>query len=301
MTGFVNPQAKYFNAFNLIGGIGPISFKNLLTHFKSLDIAWSTNINEFNQIGLNKSVIEQIRIKRPKINPDWEMERLLKENIDLITIQDKNYPKLLKEIYAPPALLYIKGNIEPKDEFSLGIVGTRNPSLYGHQITPLITTDLTKAGLTIISGLAKGIDTLTHQTTLNANGRTIAVLGTGIDKESIYPAINKQLAEKITEKGALISEFPIGTQPNAQNFPQRNRIISGLSLGVLVIESPERSGSLITARNALEQNREVFAIPGNILSSNSLGTNKLIKMGAKLVSKADDILEELNLSSLTKI
>ena len=301
MTDFVNLQAKYFNAFNLIGGIGPIAFKTILTHFKSLDIAWSTNINEYNQIGLNKSIIEQIRIKRPKINPDWEIERLLKENIDLITIQDKNYPKLLKEIYAPPALLYIKGNIEPNDEFSIGVVGTRNPSSYGNQITPLITTDLAKSGLTIISGLAKGIDALAHQATLNTNGRTIAVLGTGIDKKSIYPVINKQLAERITERGALISEFPIETKPNAQNFPQRNRIISGLSLGVLVIESPEKSGSLITARNALEQNRDVFAIPGNILSVNSSGTNKLIKMGAKLVSKADDIIEELNLSTLTNI
>jgi len=280
MTEFVNPQAKYFN---------------------HLSNAWSSNINEFNQIGLNKSVIEQIKIKRPKINPDWEMEKLLRENIDLITIQDKNYPKLLKEIYAPPALLYIKGNLEPNDKISIGIVGTRNPSSYGNQITPLITKDLSNFGLTIISGLAKGIDTLAHQATLNANGRTIAVLGTGIDKKSIYPAINIQLAEEITHKGALISEFPIGTQPAAQNFPQRNRIISGLSLGVLVIEASEKSGSLITARNALEQNRDVFAIPGNVFSINSLGPNKLIKMGAKLVSQANDIIEELNLSTLTKI
>ena len=301
MTEFVNPQAKYFNSFNLIEGIGPITFKKILNHFNYLSNAWSSNINEFNQIGLNKSVIEQIRIKRSKINPDWEMERLLKENINLITIQDKNYPKLLKEIYAPPALLYIKGNLEPNDKISIGIVGTRNPSSYGNQITPLITKDLSNFGLTIISGLAKGIDTLAHQATLNANGRTIAVLGTGIDKKSIYPAINIQLAEEITHKGALISEFPIGTQPAAQNFPQRNRIISGLSLGVLVIEASEKSGSLITARNALEQNRDVFAIPGNVFSINSLGPNKLIKMGAKLVSQANDIIEELNLSTLTKI
>jgi len=300
MTEFVNPQAKYFNSFNLIEGIGPITFKKILNHFNYLSNAWSSNINEFNQIGLNKSVIEQIRIKRSKINPDWEMERLLKENINLITIQDKNYPKLLKEIYAPPALLYIKGNLEPNDKISIGIVGTRNPSSYGNQITPLITKDLSNFGLTIISGLAKGIDTLAHQATLNANGRTIAVLGTGIDKKSIYPAINIQLAEEITHKGALISEFPIGTQPAAQNFPQRNRIISGLSLGVLVIEASEKSGSLITARNALEQNRDVFAIPGNVFSINSLGPNKLIKMGAKLVSQANDIIEELNLSTLTK-
>lgn len=295
MTKFVNPQAKYYNAFNLINGIGPVTFKKLLTHFESLENAWSANINEFTSLGLNRPTLEQIRTQRLKINPDWQMERLAKEKIDLITIEDKNYPKLLKEIYAPPALLYVKGKFEPNDESSLAIVGTRKLTDYGRQITSLITTDLVKAGLTIISGLAKGIDTIAHQTALKAKGRTIAVLGTGIDKQSIYPTVNRYLAEEITRSGALISEFPIGTQPLAQNFPQRNRIVSGLSLGVLIIEAPMKSGALITTRNALEQNRDVFAIPGHILSPNSLGPNSLIKMGAKLVSQADDILKELNL------
>lgn len=295
MTQFVNPEAKYFNAFNLINGIGPIAFKKLLSHFELLKTAWSANISEFSQTGLNKSVIEQIKIRRSQINPDWEMEKLIKEKVDLITIKDKNYPKLLKEIYAPPALVYVRGNLESNDQFSLGIVGTRKLSPYGCQITPLITADLVRAGLTIVSGLAKGIDTLAHQATIKAKGRTIAVLGAGVDKKSIYPAINKQLAEEIVQNGALISEFPINTQPAVQNFPQRNRIISGLSLGTLVIEAPERSGALITARDALEQNRDVFAIPGHALSPNSLGTNQLIKMGAKLVTQASDILEELNI------
>ncbi|MFH0805422.1 MAG: DNA-processing protein DprA [Patescibacteria group bacterium] len=302
MTDFVNPQvpdqagqAKYFNAFNLIGNIGPITFKKLLDHFNSLDIAWESEINEFYKAGLNQSAIEQIRKQRSGINPDYEIEKLEKEKIGLITIQDESYPKLLKEIYAPPAILYIKGNFSPNDKFSLGIVGTRNPSDYGRQITPIITSELSKSGITIVSGLAKGIDAIAHKTAIDNNGRTIAVLGSGIDSKSIYPVINKYLSEKITENGAVISEFPINTKPLAQNFPQRNRIISGLSLGILVIEASEKSGSMITARNALEQNREVFAIPGDILSNNSLGPNNLIKMGAKLVTKTNDILEELNL------
>ena len=294
MTEFVNPETKYFNAFNLIEGLGPIAFKKLLAHFNSLEEAWSIEINQLRQAGLENFVIEQIKKQRPQINPSEQMERLTKEGIDLITILDKNYPKLLKEIYSPPALLYIRGKLELNDEFSLAIVGTRKLSSYGQQITPLITSDLAGAGLTIISGLAKGIDTLVHQAALKANGRTIAVLGSGLDKKSIYPSINRHLAEEISQKGAVISEFPIGAEPLAQHFPQRNRIISGLSLGILVIEAPEKSGALITAKDALEQNRDVFAIPGPILAKNSLGPNNLIKMGAKLVSQANDILYELN-------
>lgn len=293
MTEFVNPEAKYFNAFNLIGGIGPIGFKKLLAYFKFLDKAWPADIKEFKKAGLTESALEQIRKKRYKINPDWEMERLAKHGINLITIQDKNYPKLLKEIYDPPAILYTRGKLKPTDK-CIGVVGTRKLSDYGSRIANLITRDLAESGLTIVSGLAKGIDTIAHQTALKTNQRTIAVLGSGIDQTSIYPFVNQGLAEKIIQNGAVISEFPIGTKPLAQNFPQRNRIVSGLSLGILVIEAPEKSGALITARNALEQNREVFAIPGSIFSQNSLGPNQLIKMGAKLVSQTEDILEELN-------
>lgn len=297
VKGKVNDQAKYFNAFNLIKGIGPISFKKILSHFDSLEDAWSANLNEFRQVGLNRSILEQIKYQRPKINPDWEMERLIKEGIDLITINDKAYPELLKEIYIPPSLLYIRGNLKSSDRISLGVVGTRQLSTYGHRITPLITADLARAGLTIISGLAKGIDTLAHKAALKANGRTIAVLGSGLDKKNIYPQVNQHLSEVISQEGALLSEFPIGTKPFAQNFPQRNRIVAGLSLGILIIEAPKKSGALITARNALEQNRDVFAIPGSIFSRNSLGPNNLIKLGAKLVNQASDILDELNLDS----
>jgi len=295
MTEFVNPKAKYYNAFNLIGGIGPVGFKKILTYFNSLDNAWSAEIKEFKKAGLTEFTIEQIRKKRYKINPDWEMERLSKQGINLITLQDKDYPKLLKEIYDPPAILYVRGNLQSNDK-CFGVVGTRKLSLYGSEIAGLITADLAKSGLTIVSGLAKGIDTIAHQTALRTNNRTIAVLGSGVDKASVYPFDNQSLAEKISRNGAVISEFPIETQPLPQNFPQRNRIVSGLSLGILVIEAPEKSGALITARNALEQNRDVFAIPGPIISKNSFGPNNLIKMGAKLVSQAEDILEELNLN-----
>lgn len=298
MTKFVNAEAKYFNAFNLIEGLGPIAFKKLLAHFNSLKEAWSADLSQLGQTGLNQSLLDQIKKQRPRINPDWEMERLAKENINLITIQDKNYPKLLKEIYSPPALLYVRGELQPADRMSLAIVGTRKLSAYGQQITPQITADLTQAGLTIISGLAKGIDTLAHRAALKVGGRTIAVLGSGLNKNNIYPAVNQRLAEEISQQGAVITEFPIGTEPLAQHFPQRNRIVSGLSLGVLVIEAPEKSGALLTAKEALEQNREVFAVPGHIFSQYSLGPNNLIKMGAKLVSQANDILEELNFSGI---
>jgi len=293
-------QAKYFNAFNLIDGFGPISFKKLLAYFPSLAEAWSAEVSQFVQAGLSSSVIEQIRKQRQLINPDEEMEKLAQEGIDLITILDNNYPRLLREIYNPPALLYLKGRFASRDEFSLAIVGTRKLSLYGQQVTPLITADLAQAGLTIVSGLAKGIDTLAHQAALAVNGRTIAVLGSGLGKKNIYPFINRRLAEKISQQGAIISEFPLGAPPLAQHFPQRNRIIAGLSLGVLVIEAPEKSGALITVRDALEQNREIFAVPGPISARNSSGPNNLIKMGAKLVNQANDVLEELNLTLLTQ-
>ena len=307
MNKFVNPQAlldnknptgqaKYYNAFNLIDGIGPMAFKKLLGYFNSIEGAWQADSIEFAKAGLNKSVIEKIQEQRHKINPACEMEKLDKEGVELITIQDKNYPELLKEIYAPPALLYIRGKVGPDDHLGLGIVGSRRLSLYGKQATPALAAELAQSGLTIISGLAKGIDTLAHQAALEVGGRTIAVLGCGIDSQSVYPYCNRDLAKKIVQSGgAVISEFPLGTNPLPQHFPQRNRIISGLSKGVLVIEASQKSGALITARDALEQNRDVFALPGSIFATNSFGPNNLIKMGAKLVSQADDILQEFNL------
>jgi len=217
------------------------------------------------------------------------------EEIKTISIQDKNYPKLLKEIKDPPGVLYYRGEILP-EENCFAIVGTRMASSYGKQVALEIAGDLTETGLTIVSGLAPGIDTFSHLAAVERGKRTIAVLGTGLDKKSIYPQSNLKLAQKILETGGcLISEYPSGTRGTQFTFPQRNRIIAGLSLGVLVVEAKQKSGALITAHYGFEQNRKIFAIPGPIHSLNSKGCHYLIKKGAKLVESANDILKELNL------
>src|SRR4030042_4926047 len=216
------------------------------------------------------------------------MSILEQQNIGKITLQDKNYPAILKEISDPPQELYIKGEIINQDKVAVAVVGTRMGSQYGKQIAFDIVGKLAKLGITIVSGLARGIDTFAHQSALENGGRTIAVLGSRLDKNSFFPPQNYSLSEKIAQNGAVISEYPIGTPGTQFTFPPRNRIISGLSLGVIVIEAPEQRGALITAGLALEQNREVFAIPGNIYEKNSRGTNQLIKMGAKLVIDIED-------------
>jgi len=217
-----------------------------------------------------------------------------------ITLQDKEYPAMLKEIHSKPKELYIRGKFTDADKTAIAIVGTRKYSAYGKQVTFDIAEKLAKLGITIVSGLAKGIDTFAHEAALEAGGRTIAVLGTGLDKKTFFPPANWHLAEKISRQGAVISEYPDGTRGTQFTFPQRNRIVSGLSLGVIVVEAPEKSGALITAGLALEQNREVFAVPGQIYEKNSQGTNGLIKAGAKAVTCIEDILEELNLLHLIK-
>ncbi len=218
--------------------------------------------------------------------------------IKIITLDDDTYPRLLKQIYDPPRRLYILGDLKAEEKYPLAVVGTRNASDYGKRTTNYFVDALSRAGLTIISGLALGIDGLAHQATLGVKGKTIAVLGSGLNV--VYPSAHKKLFQQIIEAGgAVISEYPPETKPNKQSFPARNRIIAGLSLGVLVIEAPEKSGALITARAALEQGREVFAIPGDIYSRNSAGTNKLIEMGAKPVTKPEDILEEIIITNHT--
>jgi len=229
-----------------------------------------------------------------------KQEQKISNGVKKISLENSNYPKILKEIHDPPKTLYIRGDFSSKDEVAIGIVGTRNYTSYGKQVTENIAGDLAKMGITIVSGLAKGIDTWAHKAAIENDGRTIAVLGSAIDSKSVYPSCNRKLADKITKNGALISEYPPETKSERWFFVQRNRIISGLSLGILVVEAPEKSGALITAACALEQNREVFAIPGSIYSKNSIGANKLIQMGAKLVTKANDILEELNLPLIEK-
>ena len=287
-------QLKYWLALNQISSIGPIRFQRIRDYFQSLNFAWQAGRHELIKAGIEPKIAEEIISQRSKIDPDLELEKVQKIKAEVTTILDSDYPKLLKEVYAPPPLLYHFGSLNLDNDFTLAVVGSRKISEYGRQVTGQIVSELVDFGLTIVSGLALGIDACAHQATLKAAGKTIAVLGSGLDQ--IYPATNRQVAQEIINTGgAIISEFPLGTPPYKSNFPQRNRIIAGLSLGTLVTEAGVKSGALITARFALEQNREVFAVPGNIYSQGSIGTNNLIKMGAKMVTSATDILETLNL------
>jgi DNA processing protein len=222
------------------------------------------------------------------------MEELERHRVNVLVCEDPTYPSRLKEIYDYPPVLYVRGSLPAEDETCLAIVGTRRPTVYGRQVTEEIVADLARSKITIVSGLARGIDSVAHRAALDAGGKTAAVFGSGLD--IVYPAENAKLAQAVMENGALISEYPLGVKPKAENFPLRNRIMSGLSLGVLVVEAGEKSGALITAHQAVEQNREVFAIPGSILSPASQGTNRLIQEGAKLVRNYADILQELNLT-----
>lgn len=291
----MNNDFKYWVALSKTGVIGAVRFKKLYTYFPDMEKAYRASFNELMQAGVEKNIVDDLMAKRKNINPEEEYEKLIKENVKVITIKDKSYPKLLRELYDAPALLYYRGILDSINDFSIAVVGARKVSSYGKQITPFICRELARQGAVIVSGLALGIDTLAHNSALEEKKKTFAVLGSGIDEKSIYPSINRDLAKQIIENGgAIISELPIGSPPFKHHFPQRNRIISGLSVGTLVIEAGEISGALITAKTALDQNREVFAVPGNILSLQSRGANDLIKKGAHPVCSAADILEILD-------
>ncbi len=294
-----NENNKYWVGFNLIPGIGRVKFTQIENYFGDIRKAWNAGNDEFKKAGLDDNATNSIAQWRPKISLDSEIEKLEKHNIKAFNYHDKDYPARLKEIHDFPPLIYVRGNILAEDEYCLAVVGTRNPSVYGRQLTEEIVSELAHSKITIVSGLAKGIDTIAHRSALGAGGRTIAVMGGGLD--SVYPAENANLARNILKNGAMISEYAPGTKPRPENFPRRNRIMSGLCLGVLVIEAGETSGSLITAHLAFEQDREVFAIPGSVLSPASIGTNKLIMEGtARLVRNASDILQELNLTAIAE-
>ena len=290
---------KYWLAFNRIRGIGRVRFKLLEDHFDSMEAAWAASQAELRAAGLDRRTIRSVLEGREKVKPDAEIERLEKSGVRALTWHDDDYPARLKEIYDLPPVIYVRGSLTPDDERSIAVVGTRNLSHYGRQVAERLVYDIAGAGVTIVSGLARGIDGVAHRAALDAGQRTIAVLGSGLD--IIYPREHTNLSERIADNGALISEHALGTRPDARNFPRRNRIMSGMTLGTLVIEAGKRSGALITARQALDENREVFAVPGSIFSDNSNGTNMLIRRGeAKLVTTCEDVLEELNLSSVTR-
>jgi len=287
-------DTKYWVGFTLIPGIGRVRLSRLEQYFGKMERAWQASATELEMAGLDNRSIESIIERRPKISLDAEMEKLERYKVTVLTQKDEAYPSRLKEIYDSPPVLYVRGRFAPEDDWSLAVVGTRRPTYYGREVTEQIVGDLARNRITIVSGLAKGIDATAHRAALDSGGRSIAVFGCGLD--IVYPRDHVKLAREVMERGALVSEFPLGTPPRRENFPLRNRIMSGLSLGVLVVEAGKGSGALITTGHALEQNREVFAVPGSVLSSASRGTNRLIQEGAKLVLGANDILEELNLT-----
>lgn len=291
-------ELQYWIAFSGIPGIGRVRIAQLKAYFGNLQDAWKASEGKLRQAGLDLRSIEALVTLRPKISLDDEIEKLERHKIKALICEDPEYPAWLKEIHDYPPVLYVKGNLPSKNEPCLAVVGTRRPTTYGRQVTEEIVADLVQNKVSIVSGLARGIDSIAHRTVLDANGKTIAVFASGLD--IVYPRENTRLAQAIVEHGALVSEYPLGTRPRPENFPLRNRIMSGLSLGVLAVEAGERSGALITTYQALEQNREVFAIPGSIFSPSSKGTNRLIQEGAKLVCDCADILEELNLTMVTQ-
>ena len=280
-------------ALSMIPGVGCVTFRRLVKFFGSPKLALNTSLKDLNTIrGLTPSVCRSIVNHRDGVRIQRELDMIEQHGCKVITIRDKSYPANLKAIYDPPQILYVKGELLPTDSFAISIVGTRTASSYGKMAAEQISNHLAARGVTIVSGMAYGIDTAAHKGALNAGGRTIAVMGNGLD--IVYPRESTSLLEKIISSGAAISEFPMGTEPLRNNFPRRNRVVSGLSLGTLVVEAPKRSGSLITADYALEQGRDVFAVPGQIFSEMSSGTHELIKQGAKLVESVEDILDEIS-------
>lgn len=283
-----------------IEGIGPGKLRSLLSGFRSLDKILSADFDSLISIpGIHSNLASRIvgaYKKENEIKSALEKELLVLEKMgaDIITVWDNEYPELLKKIFDPPLILYVKGKFSDNDNYSIAVVGTRVPTNYGRIQCEKITSELVCKGITIVSGLARGIDSVAHRTAVQNHGRTIAVIGSGLDV--IYPPENRKLYNEILDEGMVISEFPPGTKPDAQNFPQRNRIISGLSLGTIIIETGTKGGALQTASLALDQNREVFAVPGNLGVKQSEGTNLLIQKGeAKLIRNCDDILSELEI------
>lgn len=287
-------EIRYWIWLSRIEKLGSIKAQKLLEKYKTPQNIWNAKKEDLLKTeGIGDETVNQILKEEYRLNLE-KYEKYMKENnIDLIHIYDKNYPEKLNKIYDKPIVIYIKGDKTILNKFSLAIIGCREHTKYGEIVAKEISTQIAKEGIVTVSGLAKGIDSIAHKETLKAQGKTIAVIGSGLD--NIYPSENTNLANEIIKNGgAVISEYIIGTKPQKMNFPARNRIISGLSNGVVVIEAKKKSGTMITVDFALEQGKEVFAVPGNILSKNSEGTNELIKQGAKIVTNIEDILEEFN-------
>lgn len=308
---------KYLNALNKINGLGAQKMKILLDFFGAAENVWKANPADLKESRIGEALAGKIITEREKINPDEEWEKMEKENIRIVTLTDGNYPKLLKEIPNPPYILYVKsgdkefsakggsppdgragasgGNINLNERPMIAMVGSRKFTQYGKQAAENFARELARAGIIIVSGMALGIDSFAHRGALDGGGKTIAVLGSSLEDKNIGPRSNYELSKNITENGALVSDFSLGISSVPGNFPARNRLMAGMTLGTIVIEAALESGSLITANLALEFNREVFSVPGSIFSPQSEGTNALIKSGAKPAMSVKDILEELNI------
>jgi DNA processing protein len=285
---------RYWVGFNLVKGIGAVRLQALLDAFGDLETAWNASLFDLAGAGLSRKLVERVAQMRTSVNLDDFVAQAEKAGIRILTWQDDEYPSHLKEIDQPPPVLYLRGEITAEDDWSVAIVGTRAVTPYGRQATEELATVLAHNGVTVVSGLARGVDAIAHSAAIKAGGRTIAVLGSGVDR--IYPPENRQIAEKISSQGAIVSDYAPGTPPESANFPPRNRIISGLSMAVVVVEAGDTSGALITAEFAVEQGRDVFAIPGSIYAPQSKGTNRLLSNGAKTLLTPQDVLQALDLT-----
>lgn len=283
----------YWIGFNLVKGIGPVRLQALLDHFGSIQSAWNAHVADLQAAGLNQKTIESFLQVRNNQDLAAYYEKISSEGIQVLCWEDDAYPVRLKNIPHPPPVMYIRGDLLAEDHWAVAIVGTRRVTSYGRQVTEQVAAYLARQGITVISGLARGVDGTAHHTALQNGGRTIAVLGCGVDQ--IYPPEHRQLADKILQNGAIISDYPPGTPPDAVNFPPRNRLISGLSAAVVVVEAGETSGALITATFAAEQGKDVFAVPGGIYSPQSKGTNRLIQQGASPLLNPVDILDQMDI------
>jgi DNA processing protein len=289
---------RYWVGFNLVKGIGAVRLHALMNHFGDLAAAWQAPVEALQAAGIGPKLAERVAQVRANVDLNNYMERIHAQGIGILTWDDELYPARLKEIDQPPPILYVRGELTTEDAWAVAVVGTRRVSAYGRQVTEELALFLASNGVTVVSGLARGVDAIAHQSALKAGGRTIAILGCGVDR--IYPPEHAQLAGKMMTSGALLSDYAPGTPPDASNFPPRNRIISGLAMATVVVEAGETSGALITAQFAVDQGREVFAVPGNILAPQSKGTNRLIAQGAHPMLSARDLLDVLNLTRITE-
>lgn len=285
------------HAFNLIPQLGPVKLAKLFSRFPDLRQAWQAEASQLTRCGLEPKLVELIIAKRKEIDPPAAYEKLERSAVRVLLKNEKHYPALLKEIDSPPPLLYVRGREELLNRPGIAVVGSRKMTLYGRQAITEIVPTLSQAGLSVVSGLAFGVDAESLQTCLKEQGAAIAILATAIDDSSISPRANFNLAQKIIAHGCLVSEYPPGLSVQKQNFPIRNRLIAAVSIGTLVVEADEESGALITAKYALDYNREVFAVPGSIFSVFSRGTNRLIAQGATMVSNGSDIIRQFNLDT----